>query len=233
MNLKTALMTFSIISSALFAIDAPVQLVANSSKVAPTTYKAKNFYHLIGMKGFSDKMLSSHFELYQGYVNNTNLYHDKLSQLIEANMVKSPEYQAMKKSFAFEFDGMKLHELYFENLGGKGVIQPTSGIYKKIIADFGSFDLWKRDFVATGLVRGIGWVITYFDPVQNKIINTWIESHENGLLASSSVLVVMDCWEHAYILDYGIKRADYIDAFMDNLNWNIVSNRFDLVSKPQ
>ena len=233
MILKNLALLTTLIAGTLSALDVPVQLVANNNRVVPTTYKAKNFYHLIGMKGFSDKMLTNHFELYQGYVNNTNLVHDKLAQLIDANMVKTPEYQALKKTFAFEYDGMKLHEFYFENLGGKGVIQPTSGIYKKIIADFGSFENFKKDFVATGLVRGIGWVITYLDPQQNKIINAWIESHENGLFAASTILVVMDCWEHAYITDYGIKRSDYIDAFMENLNWNIVSNRFELVAKPQ
>ena len=206
-----------------------VMLIANNgSKVQYTTYKAKNFYQLIGMPGFSDKLLMQHFELYQGYVNQTNVLHDKLAQLIDANLVKTPDYQALKKAFAFEFDGMKLHEFYFENLGGKGVLNPASNLYKKIQSDFGSFEKWKSDFMATGLVRGIGWVIAYFDPLENKIINTWIESHEKGLLAHAKVLLVMDCWEHAYITEYGIKRADYIEAFMKNIQWNIVINRFDI-----
>ncbi len=199
-----------------------------ANKVQYTTYKAKNFYQLIGMPGFSDKLLMQHFELYQGYVNQTNLLHDKLAQLIDANMMKTPEYQALKKAFSFEFDGMKLHEFYFENLGGKGILNPSSNLYKKIQADFGSYEKWKSDFMATGLVRGIGWVITYFDPLENKIINTWIESHEKGLLAQAKILLVMDCWEHAYINEYGIKRADYIEAFMKNIQWNIVINRFDI-----
>jgi Fe-Mn family superoxide dismutase len=208
-----------------------VVLVASPVKVQNTTYKAKNFYGLLGMKGFSDKMLMQHFELYQGYVANTNVYHDKLAQLIDANLTKTPEYVALKKAFAFEFDGMKLHEYYFENLGGKGILNTSTNLYKKIVADFGSYEKWKADFMSTGLVRGIGWVIAYYDPIENKIINTWIESHEKGLLAQAIPLLVMDCWEHAYLTDYGIKRADYIEAFMQNIQWNIVSNRFDLGTK--
>ena len=209
----------------------PVLYTANSSKIQPVSYKAKNFYHLLGMKGFSDKLLTQHLELYQGYVNQTNIYHEKIAMMIDANLVKTPEYSAMKKAFAFEFDGMKLHEYYFENLGGKGIINNSSNLFKKITSDFGSFEKWKTDFMATGLVRGIGWVICYFDPTENKIINAWVESHEKGLLAHAVPILVMDCWEHAYLNDYGIKRSDYIDAFMQNIQWNIASNRFDLANQ--
>ena len=208
-----------------------VVLTASINKAQPTHYKPKNFYHLLGMKGFSDKLLTMHIELYQGYVNQTNLLQDKISSLSEANLVKSMELQALKKVFAFEYDGMKLHELYFENLGGKGGINPTTNLFKKMAVDFGSFEKWKADFMATGLFRGIGWVICYYDILENRLFNTWVESHEKGLFSQAVPILVMDCWEHAYLVDYGIKRADYIDAFMQNIQWNIPVNRFDLSSK--
>lgn len=215
---------------AVVSCDMPEVVLVASTKSLPTTYKAKNFYHLIGMNGFPDKLLKQHFELYQGYVNQTNLLAEKIAQLIDGNLMKTPEYSALKKAFAFEFDGMKLHEDYFENLGGKGVLNSSSNLYKKIVADFGSFEKWKADFTATGLVRGIGWVVAYLDPFENRIINAWIESHDKGLFSNANILLVMDCWEHAYITEYGLKRADYIEAFMDNIQWNIVSNRFDFSS---
>lgn len=190
-------------------------------------YAAKNYSSLLGMNGFSDALLQMHFKLYEGYVKNTNVLLDKLKTLSDSNQASSVEYAELKRRFGWEFDGMRLHELYFDNLGGKSPIDPKSALSVALAAQFGSFDQWKKDFVATGLMRGIGWVILYYDPQQKKLVNCWINEHDVGHLATSQPILVMDVFEHAYITQYGLDRSKYIDAFFANINWTVVSSRFN------
>lgn len=187
-------------------------------------YKAKDFSHLMGMPGFSDELLSLHLKLYQGYVTNTNA----LIGLIKgyADNTQAYQYQALKRRFGWEFDGMRLHELYFGNLGGKKGLDSGSELYKAIVSDFGSFENWKKDFIATGLMRGIGWSILYFDPAAKRLFNVWINEHDVAHLATGAPILVMDVWEHAYITQYGLDRAKYIEAFFKNINWEVVSDRY-------
>lgn len=187
-------------------------------------YKARDFSHLIGTPGFSDQLLQMHFKLYQGYVTNTNTLLNLLKSY-EGN-TQAYQYQALKRRFGWEFDGMRLHELYFENLGGKNEIEKGSPLYKAIERDFGSFENWKKDFIATGSMRGIGWSILYFDPQAKRLVNVWINEHDVGHLATGQPILVMDVWEHAYITQYGLDRAKYIDTFFNNINWEVVVDRY-------
>lgn len=187
-------------------------------------YKARDFSHLIGTPGFSDQLLQMHFKLYQGYVSNTNTLLNLLKSY-EGN-TQAYQYQALKRRFGWEFDGMRLHELYFENLGGKNEIEKGSPLYKAIERDFGSFENWKKDFIATGSMRGIGWSILYFDPQAKRLVNVWINEHDVGHLATGQPILVMDVWEHAYITQYGLDRAKYIDTFFNNINWEVVVDRY-------
>lgn len=190
-------------------------------------YKAKDFSHLLGMPGFSDHALNTHFKLYQGYVKNTNLLISLLNQLILEGKQSSPLYQELKRRFGWEFDGMHLHELYFSNLGGKGTkFDVNSPLYNKIIQDFGTYEAWQKDFVETGLIRGVGWAVLYQDPIEGRLINTWIGEHNIGHLAGGKPILIMDVWEHAFMLDYGIDRKAYIQAFFENVNWNTVAKRY-------
>lgn len=187
-------------------------------------YKAKDFSHLVGMPGFSDELLQLHFKLYQGYVTNTNALIGLIKGYVDNT--QAYQYQALKRRFGWEFDGMRLHELYFGNLGGKKGVDQGSTLYKAIERNFGSFENWKKDFIATGLMRGIGWSILYFDPVSGRLFNTWINEHDVGHLATGEPILVMDVWEHAYITQYGLDRAKYIDAFFKNIDWEVVTGRF-------
>lgn len=187
-------------------------------------YKPTDFSHLIGTPGFSNELLQMHFKLYQGYVTNTNVLAGLLKTY--ADNTQAYQYQALKRRFGWEFDGMRLHELYFENMGGKKAVDPSSPLYKAIVKDFGSFDNWKKDFIATGLMRGIGWSILYFDPIAGRLYNVWINEHDGGHLATGEPILVMDVWEHAYITQYGLDRAKYIDAFFNTINWDVVTERF-------
>lgn len=193
---------------------------------ASQSYQAKDYSSLLGMQGFSEKALNAHFKLYQGYVTNTNLLLDLLAKLSAAGKNKSPEYAELKRRFGWEFDGMRLHEYYFENLGGKGNLDTQSALYSKIAADFGSYDNWKADFIATGAMRGIGWAVLYLDPQSGRLVNTWINEHDVGHLAGGTPILIMDVFEHAYMIDYLLDRASYIDAFFKNINWDTVSQRY-------
>lgn len=189
-------------------------------------YRAMDFSHLLGMEGFSDALLKMHFTLYQGYVTNTNALLDKIRALGKEGKADSPEYAELKRRLGFEFDGMKLHEYYFGNLGGSGVLPKDNALYAAIEENFGSYENWKADFVATGRMRGIGWVVLYQDPATGRLVNTWINEHEVGHLVGCLPLVVMDVFEHAYVTDYGLDRKAYIEAFFKNLNWKVVLQRF-------
>ncbi len=187
-------------------------------------YEAKNFENLFGLEGFSDNALKIHFALYQGYVSNTNKLIDELKSVNQ----ESPARAEMQRRFGWEFDGMRLHEYYFESLSKNSQkIQEQSGLYKKIEDDFGSFDQWEKEFKTIASSRGIGWGILYYDNKSNSLINNWVNEHDQGHLAGLPILLNIDVFEHAFMIDYGTKKADYISAFMKAINWEVVSERFN------
>lgn len=184
------------------------------------SFEAKNFESLLGTKGLSDQLLKNHFTLYQGYVTNTNKVADALGAMAKEGKTASPEYAELKRRFGWEWNGMRLHEYYFGNLIKDGkALDKNSNLFRKIVEDFGSYENWEKDFKATGAMRGIGWVILYYDG--SRLFNTWINEHDVGHLSGASPLLVMDVFEHAYMLDYGLKKADYIEAFFRAIDWTI------------
>lgn len=188
-------------------------------------YSAKDYSGLIGMQGFSETLLKNHFTLYQGYVTNTNKLLESLGLLFKEGKTATPEYAEMKRRLGWEFNGMRLHELYFENLGGKGVSKPSDRLTSTMARSFGSADAWEKDFRATGAMRGIGWAGLYQDPANGQLLNLWINEHDVGHPAGCRPLLIMDVFEHAFMLDYGLKRADYIEAFFGNIDWPAVESR--------
>ncbi len=182
-------------------------------------YTATDFSYLLGMPGFSDALLRNHMTLYQGYVSNTNKLMDMFDRLEAERKLDTPEYGEAKRRFGFEFNGMRLHEYYFRNLGGTGDSNQAPELKRFIEAQFGSYDMWMREFIATAMIRGVGWAMLYQDTTNGRLLNFWINEHQDGHPAGSNPIVVLDVWEHAYMLDYGLKRADYIESFMHNLNW--------------
>jgi len=188
-------------------------------------YDAKDYSALIGMKGFSETLLKNHFTLYQGYVNNTNKLWDIMTAMLKESKTGTPEYAELKRRFGFEFNGMRLHEYYFGNLGGKKPLDKTGAVAKKLAAAYGSYEGWEQDFKATGAMRGIGWVMLYQDNTNGWLFNQWINEHEVGHPAGCTPILVMDVFEHAFMLDYGLKRADYIAAFFQNIDWDEVAGR--------
>jgi Fe-Mn family superoxide dismutase len=192
-------------------------------------YTQKDYSKLIGMEGFSETLLKNHFTLYQGYVTNTNKVLDILDQMIKDGKTGTPEFAELKRRLGWEFNGMRLHEYYFENLGGKAQLDKNARLVKKITEDFGSYEAWEKDFKATGTMRGIGWVVLYQDATNGRLINFWINEHDVSHPAGCNPILIMDVFEHAFMLDYGLKKADYIEAFFKNIDWNVVEARLNLI----
>ncbi len=190
-------------------------------------YDPKDYTKLIGMSGFSETLLKNHFTLYQGYVTNTNKVLDTLDQMAKDGKTAAPEFAELKRRLGWEFNGMRLHEYYFENLGGSGSagLNKDGKLSKKIAESFGSYEAWEKDFRATGAMRGIGWVALYQDPASGRLINFWINEHDVSHPAGCTLLLIMDVFEHAFMIDYGLKRADYIEAFFKNINWSAAEAR--------
>jgi Fe-Mn family superoxide dismutase len=195
-------------------------------------HQAQDFRGLIGLSGFSEALLTNHFALYEGYVKNVNALEEKIGALRMTDQMATPEYAELKRRFGWEYNGMRLHELYFSNLTKSSVaLDAESGLYNKIVEDFGSFEAWEKDFRATGAMRGIGWVLLMCDVVSGELINIWVNEHDAGHIIGCAPLLIMDVFEHAFMLDYGIKRADYIEAFWKAIRWEKVSERFDITLK--
>ncbi len=184
-------------------------------------YTAKDFSTLLGTPGFSDTMLNNHFTLYQGYVKNTNLLIEKLEAMTDKASVESNE---LERRFGWEWNGMRMHELYFENMSKEATVLGTP-LKERLEKTYGNYEQWLACFKAKGMMRGIGWVVVFEDRTNGELFTTWIREHEQGIPANGNILLVMDCWEHAFMTDYGIKKADYIESFLQTINWSVVEKR--------
>lgn len=195
-----------------------------------TVYKAKS-WDLSDLEGISNETLATHFKLYEGYVTNTNVLNEKIAAMLKdgsldpANMAAFSE---LKRRYGFEYNGMVLHEYYFDNMQKQGTGDPDgrTSFAKGVEESFGSYDVWKADFTSVGKMRGVGWAIAFQDPSNGAISNHWISLHEEGNVAGYNPVLVMDVWEHAFIKDYApVDRPKYIEAFFSNINWDAVNGR--------
>ena len=200
------------------------------------TYTPRQF-NLSGLKGISDETLEMHFKLYEGYVKETNKLTEKISEFIaDANVDQEemPAYSELTRRLGFEYNGMVLHEYYFDNLqsgGGIGDPAKASQFAKAAQTSFGSYDVWKADFVGIGKMRGVGWAICYQNPSNGRLSNHWITLHETGNVAGFTPILVMDVWEHAFLLDYKpAERPKYIEAFFSNIAWAAVEKRLQKIT---
>jgi Fe-Mn family superoxide dismutase len=182
--------------------------------------------------GISDKQIDFHFDThYKGYVTKLNEVLEKLetADRSKANQNYS-EYRVLKVEETFNRMGIVLHELYFENLkDGRGT-KPSAKLVELIEKNFGSFEKWKEDFKACGMSHR-GWALLVFDMSTGRLINNGLDAHNLYALTNAVPLLALDVYEHAYYVDYGPKRAAYIDAFFENLNWDVVSKRLEKATK--
>jgi Fe-Mn family superoxide dismutase len=196
-------------------------------------YEEKKFT-LPTMQGISDESVTQHLGLYAGYVKNFNA----ISAAIE-DLLKDPEKNALpiaelRRRHSFEFDGMKLHELYFPQFeGGAKPLAPDSALAQALTAHWGDAGAAEARTRQTAGIRGPGWSLLYYNPEARSFHMGFVGEQHQGHFVGLPVILALDVWEHAYILDYGAAgRGKYIDAFFKNLNWSVVEERFSkLISR--
>ena len=186
-------------------------------------YKAVDYSYLLGkVKGIDDELMKTHFKLYEGLVGATN---GALAEIAKSskNMV---EYSSIQKQLSLFFNGMRLHELYFGVMCGENMDKKSPELLEAITASFGSFDKWKKNFMITGDIPGVGFACLSRDRESGKLYNIWINEFNIGELIGVDLLLVMDMWEHAYLCEFGLNTAKYQETFLKNVNWSIVSTQF-------
>lgn len=192
-------------------------------------YTARSWPNLKGLNGISDEQLEVHFTLYNGYVNNTNLLTEQLIALTKEGKAQgtNPVYAELTRRLGFEYNGMILHEYYFDNMTPGGTPVPTSGkLYDAIVKSFGSVETYLADLKAVATMRGVGWAITFQDPTTGFLSNHWVTLHNDGNVAGYTPIVVLDCWEHAFAVDFKpTERAKYLDAWFNNIDWTAAEKR--------
>jgi Fe-Mn family superoxide dismutase len=235
LNRRTFLQTATLAAGAVALGGAVHSLAAEEAgypafpKLAETPLKAST----LATDGISRKTHEEHFKLYQGYVKKSNEIFDKLASVTrdpaKANQTFS-EIRELKVELSFALGGVKNHELYFDILGGAGSA-PDGKLLDEINRSFGSVAAWQADLKATGIAAR-GWVWTAYDYDLKRLVNYIGDAQNSYPIWNATPIIGLDTYEHAYYLDFGTKRADYIDAFIKNLNWNVISSRFLLASGP-
>ncbi|MBD5656403.1 MAG: superoxide dismutase [Candidatus Eremiobacteraeota bacterium] len=162
-------------------------------------------------------------------MKNTNLLNEQIAGKLAAGQVTGadPGFAELTRRLGFEYNGMVLHEFYFDNMMSNASAAPSSGaLYDALAASYGDFDTWKKDFMAVGGMRGVGWAIAYQDPKTGRISNHWVTLHEDGNVAGYKPILVMEAWEHAFLLDYKpAERPKYIESFFANIAWDVAASR--------
>lgn len=193
-------------------------------------YQEKTF-KIPTLKGLSEKQIETHLKLYSGYVKHLNLLILKLEELKKDPEANSYPLSELERRFAFEFDGMRLHEYYFHCIedGGRPM-REDSRLGQKLIAEYGSFENWQNECIRISGTRGIGWTILYFDKSRDQFLMKWVDEHQIGHLAGLSIVLVVDVWEHAFMVDYlPSEKKQYVESYLGNINWEIVAEEFEKI----
>ena len=175
---------------------------------------------------YTKEMLDLHYNvLYKGYIDNTNKTEEQLAKARETNDFSN--ITCLEKNLSFFGSGAILHELFFENMGPAIPTSPSVELMEQIIKDFESFEKFKEQFTAASTqVEASGWCLLVWVQKWNKLEILQCEKHQNLTLWGCKPLLVLDMWEHSYYLQYKTKRPEYINAFWNILNWNVVNKRF-------
>ena len=224
--LAGAIAAGGLISTAKPAVAAPEAAAAGASTPS-AIYVAKDFSQLTkGMDGLSASQIEQHIKLYKGYIGKSNEIYDKLKEvdITSANATYSPLRELlMEESFAV--NGAVYHEFYFGNLGGKGG-DPTGDLKNALEDRWGSTGKFMDYLKAAGKSMR-GWVVIGYNTRGSHLSAFGLDSHNMWSPANVVPILVLDVYEHAYMVDYGIDRAKYLDAFVKNLDWDVVAKRFD------
>ena len=183
-------------------------------------------FNLPEIKGLSTKQIEVHLGLYKGYVSHVNLIAEKLREGSEGKDAYTGA--ELRRRFAFEFDGMRMHENYFEQLEGGPAEIDAEGVLARAVSkkygDVGSFLGHIKEVAGS---RGIGWIVVYYDPKADTVHTVFAGDHELGHLAGLPIIYCVDMWEHAFMVDYiPSEKAKYLEAFMGATNWKVAEKRF-------
>lgn len=189
-------------------------------------YTAKTFT-IPALAGISEKTITEHLKLYEGYVKHVNLIDEKSVEMgadVEKNSYALSE---IRRRLGFEFGGMKNHEYYFSQLEGGAHALGDGSLKTMITAEWGSYDAWLAKFSQMAMTRGIGWAMLYVDTDTKQLVHAWVDEQHLGQLATADIILALDMWEHSYMLDYvPSEKKKYIEAFFANLNWKVCEERF-------
>jgi Fe-Mn family superoxide dismutase len=194
-------------------------------------HTAKDFSALLGtLAGLSDAQLSAHFKLYEGYVKKINEIEEKLMTVDKSLANYSfGEYSELKRREATAFNGTYLHEMYFENMKGAPT-EASDALKAALEGSFGSMADWEKDMRASATSTP-GWVLLTYSKVDKKLHHYIMFEHHMNYPVHQVPLMALDCWEHAFMIDYGINKPDYLNAFVKNLNWDIVTERYKAIAQ--
>ena len=195
-------------------------------------YEAKKF-DLPSLEGISDESVKQHIGLYEGYVKNFNAMSKQIAELAMEDWEKNmhPVAELIRRR-SFEFDGMRLHEHYFEQFeGGAKELSAGSALGKALKKTYEPKDVVEV-MTKIGNMRGPGWAILYYDKKADELLAGFSGEQHQGHFATLPIILALDVWEHAYLLDYGAAgKGKYIDAFFKNLNWSVIEERFSSAAK--
>ena len=171
--------------------------------------------------------------LYAGYVKNFNAISALLPEYAKDSEKHAHALSELIRRRSFEFGGMRLHEYYFAQFEGGSTPLTTSGaFYDAFKKEYGKPEHLEPYLKAIGNMRGPGWALLYYDPQAKQFLAGFTGEQHQGHFVTLPIILALDVWEHAYLLDYGAAgKSKYIDAFFKNLNWKIVEDRFDRVAK--
>lgn len=188
-------------------------------------YEARTFT-IPELEGISKKSVEEHLSLYQGYVKNFNAISTKLVEYAADTEKNAHALSELIRRRSFEFGGMRLHELYFTQFeGGAMALDANSPFAKQLQTEYREY--FEAYFKAIGNMRGPGWAILYWDPVAKQFLAGFAGEQHQGHFVTLPIILAMDVWEHAFLLDYGaLGKGKYIDAFFKNLNWSVIEKRF-------
>jgi Fe-Mn family superoxide dismutase len=196
-------------------------------------YQPRQF-NLPALQGISERQIKVHLALYEGYVKHVNLIRETLKGYAaygdKASEGDKLAIAELRRRFAFEFDGMRMHEHYFEQFEGGATELSADGALAKLAQEkYGENGLVGHIKQVAG-TRGIGWVVVYYDKVGAELHTVFVADHELGQLAGLPIVLALDLWEHAYMVDYvPAEKKNYIEAFFTNLNWSVVEARLSKV----
>ena len=190
-------------------------------------FTAKTF-QLPELMGISAKNVEEHLKLYAGYVKFANYVQNQIAELSKDSEKNAYELGELQRRFAFEYDGMRNHEIYFSQLeGGPSALGEGSAFKAAVEKEWGSFEAFLARFKAVAMTRGIGWAMLYRDAESGHLLTQWVDEQHLGHLQGLKPILALDMWEHSYVYDYPTsEKKKYVEAFFENLNWQKVEERF-------